>query len=105
MAERMVFLRYGRRSEAVPLLMELSDEQVTLSVVVPSDQAKAQRALNDLHLQFFFTGTPHDVRCRNDEANLRYVDALVMPLEIAESELFPKLIGLADSADSTPGIH
>ena len=105
MAERMVFLRFGRKAEAIPLVMELTDDQVSLRIAVSSEEERGERALGDLHLRFFFSGTPHGVGCRTDAMSLLHVDAITMPREVAEDELFPKLIGLADAADSTPGIH
>lgn len=105
MSMRHVGLEIGRAPIAV-IKMELEEDWVHLRAPLQGDRQYACRMLNALHLQYHVLDVPHRVALDRDVRDgIEFIDALSVPRQLAEEYLFPKLVGLADQADSGGTVH
>ena len=104
-SERVVGIQVGTSGIASPLMMEVTEDWVEVRAMTARGYARACRMLYHMHLQYNQVGIPHRLVLATDAEGMEFIQGLAVPRTLAEDYLFPKLLGLAEQADSTPGVH
>lgn len=104
-SERIVGIQIGTSEKASPLMMEVSEDWVEVKAMTARGYARACRMLYHMHLQYNAMGIPHRLVTATDAEGMEFIQGIAIPRTLAEDYLFPKLLGLAEAADCTPGIH
>ena len=105
MSEMVVGIQIGSSQKASPLRMEVTEDWVELRAMTERGYARACRMLYHMHLQYHAMGVPYRLVLATDSEGMEFIQGLAVPRSLAEEYLFPMLLGLADNADGTPGIH